>query len=156
MKAVIQRVKSASVTIDGKQIAAIGPGILTLLGLEAHDAPNGIDASAEAKLAKLVTKIVELRIFPDPADPAGKMNLSLKDVQGEHLIVSQFTLAGDCSTGRRPSFGTAMRPELAKPMWELSLKLSEASGIRTQGGIFQADMKVSLLNDGPVTFILET
>ncbi len=144
MKAVIQRVQRASVEVDGKTVASIGPGILTLLGLETAD--------EEPALSKLVAKIVELRIFPDPA---GKMNLSLKDVGGEHLIVSQFTLAGDCSSGRRPSFTGAMRPEQAKPLWERAIELSRGSGVRTAGGIFQADMKVELLNDGPVTFILE-
>jgi D-tyrosyl-tRNA(Tyr) deacylase len=144
MKAVIQRVQHASITVDGKTVAEIGPGVLTLLGLEHKDDTQG--------LSKLISKIVELRIF---SDSAGKMNLSLKDTNGAHLIVSQFTLAGDCSSGRRPSFTTAMKPELAKPLWERAIELSTAAGVKTAGGIFQADMKVALVNDGPVTFILE-
>ena len=144
MKAVIQRVREAEVVVDGKSVSKIGRGLLTLLGLE-----NGDD---EAKLRKLLQKIVELRIFEDDA---GKMNLSLKDVAGSHLIVSQFTLAGDTTSGRRPSFTGAMRPEAAKPLYERALAISSELGVATAAGIFQADMKVSLVNDGPVTFILE-
>jgi D-tyrosyl-tRNA(Tyr) deacylase len=143
MKAVIQRVIRAEVSVEGKGVSQIGPGILTLLGIEKGDSPENLE--------KLIGKIVNLRIF---SDPEGKMNLSLLDIKGEHLIVSQFTLAGDCSTGRRPSFGTAEAPALAKAHYEKALELSQRFGVRTFGGIFQADMKVSLVNDGPVTFIL--
>ncbi len=144
MKAVIQRVSSASVAVDGQVVSAIGGGLLTLLGVEKGD--------SEATLARLVRKIVELRIFEDDA---GKMNRSLLDCQGEHLIVSQFTLAGDCSSGKRPSFTTAEIPERARALYDLALRESTALGVKTSGGIFQADMKVALTNDGPVTFILE-
>jgi D-tyrosyl-tRNA(Tyr) deacylase len=144
MKAVIQRVREAEVVVEGQSVSKIGPGILTLLGVEKGD--------DSARLEKLIRKIVELRIFEDEAE---KMNLSLQDKRGQHLIVSQFTLAGDCSSGRRPSFIGAERPELAKPLWEKAIAFSRSLGVDTAGGIFQADMKVSLVNDGPVTFVLE-
>ncbi len=144
MKAVIQRVKHAEVVVDGKQVSKIENGIMTLLGVEKND--------TEESLEKLITKIVNLRIFEDEA---GKMNLSLLDLKGSHLIISQFTLAGDCSAGRRPSFTNAETPDKAKVLYEKAIALSEKSGVSTKGGIFQADMKITLLNDGPVTFILE-
>ena len=144
MKAVIQRVKSAEVIVNGSQVSVIGPGILTLLGVELGD--------DEVRMKKLIQKIIEFRIFEDEA---GKMNRSLVDCGLEHMIVSQFTLAADCSSGRRPSFTTAERPEKAKEIYEAALKFSTDQGVRTSAGIFQADMKVQLTNDGPVTFILE-
>jgi len=144
MKAVIQRVKNAKVVVDGVEVSSIEAGILTLLGVEKGD--------TEATLAKMIRKIAELRIFEDEA---GKMNRSLIDCSGEHLIVSQFTLAGDCSSGKRPSFTGAEAPDRARGLYELALQESEKLGVRTRGGKFQADMKVSLTNDGPVTFILE-
>ncbi|MBO9665804.1 MAG: D-tyrosyl-tRNA(Tyr) deacylase [Bdellovibrio sp.] len=144
MKAVVQRVQHASVTVDGKEISRIGPGFLTLLGVAKGD--------TEAQLQKLITKIAALRIFPD-AD--GKMNLSLKDINGEHLIVSQFTLLGDASKGNRPSFIGAEAPAPAEALYEKALELSRAQGLVTYGGQFGADMKVQILNDGPVTLILE-
>jgi D-tyrosyl-tRNA(Tyr) deacylase len=144
MKAVIQRVKQGEVNVDGKPVASIGRGILTLLGVEAGD--------TEAVAEKMMQKICELRIFEDEA---GKMNRSLLDIGGEHLIVSQFTLAADCGSGRRPSFVRAEKPERAKALYELALARSTALGARTSGGVFQADMKVGLVNDGPVTFILD-
>jgi D-tyrosyl-tRNA(Tyr) deacylase len=145
MRAVIQRVKSGSVSVEGKTVSEIGPGVLTLLGVQVGD--------DEARLGKLIQKICELRIFEDAN---GKMNRSLLDTGGEHLIVSQFTLAADCGSGRRPSFTTAEKPERARELYELALVLGAAAGVRTAGGVFQADMQVSLVNDGPVTFILET
>ncbi|ASD64015.1 D-aminoacyl-tRNA deacylase [Bdellovibrio bacteriovorus] len=144
MKAVVQRVQNASVVVDGKTISSIGKGYLTLLGVAKGD--------TDEQLQKLMTKILALRIFPDEA---GKMNLSLKDVGGEHLIVSQFTLLGDASKGNRPSFVGAEAPERANALYEKALAFSESQGVKTQGGQFGADMKVSLLNDGPVTLILE-
>ncbi len=144
MKAVVQRVQNASVVVDGKQVSSIDKGYLTLLGVAKGD--------SEEQLQKLMTKILALRIFPDET---GKMNLSLKDVGGEHLIVSQFTLLGDASKGNRPSFIGAELPDRAKELYEKALALSESQGVKTQGGIFGADMKVSLLNDGPVTLLLE-
>jgi D-tyrosyl-tRNA(Tyr) deacylase len=144
MKAVIQRVKEAQVVVDGEVVSRIGPGILTLLGVQAGD--------DEIRLRKLLQKICEFRIFEDEE---GKMNRSLLDIRGEHLIVSQFTLAADCSAGRRPSFITAEKPARAKELYELGLRISAELGARTSGGVFQADMKVTLLNDGPVTFVLD-
>ncbi|CAE79496.1 D-aminoacyl-tRNA deacylase [Bdellovibrio bacteriovorus] len=144
MKAVVQRVQNASVVVDGKLVSSIDKGYLTLLGVAKGD--------SEEQLQKLMTKILALRIFPDET---GKMNLSLKDVGGQHLIVSQFTLLGDASKGNRPSFIGAELPDRAKELYEKALVLSESQGVKTQGGIFGADMKVSLLNDGPVTLLLE-
>jgi D-tyrosyl-tRNA(Tyr) deacylase len=144
MKAVIQRVSEAQVVVDGRKVSRIDRGILTLLGVMSGD--------DEARARKLIQKIVELRIFEDEA---GKMNRSLADVGGAHLIVSQFTIAGDCSAGRRPSFTGAEKPERAKALYEHALAVSRELGVTSEGGVFQADMKVSLINDGPVTFILE-
>lgn len=144
MRAVIQRVLDAAVTVEGKSVAEIGQGIVTFLGVAKGD--------SEEQARKLVQKICELRIFEDEQ---GKMNKSLGDVGGSHLIVSQFTLLGDCGSGRRPSFVNAERPELARAIYEKALEWSRCSGIPTFGGVFQADMKVRLTNDGPVTFILE-
>ncbi len=144
MKAIIQRVKCAEVKVDGQLISRIDRGILTLLGIAKGD--------DESKLRKLLQKITDLRIFEDQQ---GKMNFSLKDIQGSHLIVSQFTLLGDCDSGRRPSFIAAERPEIAKPLYELSLKIGNSMGIETLGGVFQSDMEILLINDGPVTFALE-
>ncbi|MGZ3689070.1 MAG: D-aminoacyl-tRNA deacylase [Bdellovibrionota bacterium] len=145
MKAVIQRVLEAQVVVEGQVVSRIGPGLLTLLGVQKGDTLE--------TLQKMIAKILDLRIF---ADEAGKMNLSLKETGGAHLVVSQFTLAADCSAGRRPSFISAENPAAAKALYERALELSQASGVPTQGGVFQADMKVSLVNDGPVTFTLET
>ena len=146
MKAVIQRVKEASVVVDTKTISQIGPGILTLLGIEKGDFFEAVE--------KGIQKILDLRIFEDENH---KMNLSLKDIKGEHLIVSQFTLLGDCSQGRRPSFTQAEEPKRAEELYLYALKVSQSliDSEKTKGGQFQADMKVQLINDGPVTFILE-
>ncbi|MBN21775.1 MAG: D-tyrosyl-tRNA(Tyr) deacylase [Bdellovibrionaceae bacterium] len=144
MKAVIQRVKKAHVTVDDKKVGSIEQGILTLIGFEKGD--------NQALLEKMIDKIIKLRIFEDEN---GKMNKSLLDIQGQHLIVSQFTLAGNCLQGRRPSFTQAESPEAAKSLYEKSIELSKNLGIHTEQGVFQAEMCVSLLNDGPVTFILE-
>lgn len=145
MRAVIQRVLSASVEVDGSVIASIQRGVLTLLGVEKSD--------DERSATRLIEKISKLRIFPDST---GKMNLSLKDIDGEHLMVSQFTLLGDCSKGNRPSFMAAGDPVDAKRIFEQAAKISKGLGISTQTGVFQADMKVQLVNDGPVTFVLES
>lgn len=145
MKAVIQRVKQASVLVDGKVVGEIGHGILVLLGVEIGDGCKQADWMAE--------KIVNLRIF---SDEQGKMNLALPDVKGEVLAVSQFTLAGNCSKGRRPSFDTAADPAEANRLYSYFMGKVWELGVPVQSGIFQADMEVSLVNDGPVTFILET
>jgi len=145
VKAVIQRVKEARVRVDGKIIGEIGTGALVLLGVEIGDTFTQANWMAE--------KIVNLRIF---TDPAGKMNLALQEVQGEMLAVSQFTLAGNCAKGRRPSFDTAADPEEANRLYTYFMGKVWELGVPVQSGIFQADMEVSLINDGPVTFILES
>ena len=145
MRALIQRVKSAKVTVGDRVVGQIGPGILTLLGVKEGD--------SEKDAKWLVEKIVKMRIF---ADPEGKMNLSLKDTQGEHLIVSQFTLYGDARSGNRPSFIGAARPEDAKGLYERALAFSRSAGVKTEAGEFQAHMEVSSVNDGPVTLWLES
>ncbi|GAB7027125.1 D-aminoacyl-tRNA deacylase [Geotalea toluenoxydans] len=145
MKAVIQRVSEATVRVDGKKVGSIERGVLVLLGVEKGDETRDADWLAE--------KIVNLRIFEDDG---GKMNLSLMDIKGELLSVSQFTLAGNCSKGRRPSFDTAAPPEDANHLYQYFNGKIWEMGIPVQSGIFQADMKVSLINDGPATFILET
>ena len=144
MKAVIQRVTSASVAVEGETVGAIGQGLLVLLGVEKGD--------TEAQADRLAEKIAGLRIFSD-AD--GKMNLSVRDVSGSLLVVSQFTLAGNCSKGRRPSFDTAAPPEEGKRLYEYFVAAARNLDLPAQTGIFQADMQVTLVNDGPVTFILE-
>lgn len=146
MRAVIQRVTSASVTIDGTERSRIGLGYLVLLGI--HES----DTAAQAEL--LAKKIAGLRVMEDEN---GKMNRSLDDVNGEVLLVSQFTLYGDCSHGNRPSFITAARPETAVPLYEYMIKLLEEKlGKPVKTGEFGADMKVQLLNDGPVTILMDT
>ena len=145
MRAVVQRVKSASVTVDGKPVSEIGAGVLVFLGV-AHD-----DTATE--LEYIANKIANLRIFEDEA---GKMNLSLLDTGGAALVVSQFTLYGDCRKGRRPSFINAARPELANALYEQFIAILKQQHIPTQGGTFQAMMDVELINDGPVTILLDS
>ena len=144
MKAVIQRVTSASVAVEGQTVGQIGPGIMVLLGVEKGD--------AEAQADWLVEKISVLRMFSD-AD--GKMNLSVQEVGGALLVVSQFTLAGNCAKGRRPSFDTAAPADEGKRLYEYFVNAAKQTGVPVETGIFQADMQVSIANDGPVTFILE-
>lgn len=144
MKLVVQRVKKAEVKVDGNIIGKIDKGFLVLIGIKVGDTKEQADY--------LVKKLCNLRVFSDEND---KMNLSIKDVKGKLLIVSQFTLYGDCSQGNRPSFIEAARPEEANPLYEYFCNQCELNNIEVQKGIFGADMKVSLLNDGPVTIILE-
>ena len=144
MKVLIQRVKSASVTIDEALYSSINFGILALVGIEKGDTSEQVQ--------KLAKKVVNLRIFPDNN---GKMNRSLIDVSGEMLIVSQFTLCGDCKKGTRPSFDKSAPPEVAKKLYEQFADEIKLYGIRTQTGRFGAMMDVELINDGPVTFMIE-
>ncbi len=145
MRALIQRVSRASVTIEGTVHGAIGRGFLVLLGVTEGD--------TEADARYLADKCVGLRVFTDEND---KMNLSLTDVGGGLLIVSQFTLYGDCSHGRRPSFTAAARPDTAIPLYEAFVARCRESGLPVETGEFGADMKVELLNDGPVTLWMDT
>ena len=144
MKLVVQRVKNAKVDVDGKTVGKIEKGFLVLLGVTYTDTKETADY--------LVKKLCNLRVFEDEN---GKMNLSLKDVDGKLLIVSQFTLYADCSEGNRPSFVNAAKPEFANELYEYFCDKCKGNGIEVEKGIFGADMKVSLLNDGPVTIILE-
>ena len=144
MKAVIQRVSRASVTVDGRLISRIGTGLLVLLGVEEGDTRE--NALAMAK------KTAAVRIFRDEND---KMNLSVRDCAGEAIVVSQFTLCADTRKGNRPSFIGAAAPEIAAPLVDLFVESMREQGVPTQQGLFGADMKVELLNDGPVTILLE-
>lgn len=145
MKAVLQRVHSSSVTVNGTKIANIGKGLLVLLGVGEGDTKEDADI--------LIRKLPHIRIFEDPE---GKMNLSLTDIQGEMLIVSQFTLFGDCRKGRRPSFCHAAAPEIANELYLYVADELKKQGVRVQTGQFAAMMDVALINDGPVTLILDT
>ncbi len=140
----MQRVESAAVRVEGKEIARIRSGLATLLGVAKGD--------TEETLEKMMHKIVHLRVFPDHQQ---KMNLSLLDTSGEHLIVSQFTLLGDCRKGHRPSFVEAEEPEWASFLFGRAVEISRAMGAPTQGGRFQAMMDVELVNQGPVTLVLD-
>ncbi len=145
MRLVVQRVANSKVEVDGKTIGSIGRGFLVLLGVTHTDTKENADF--------LVKKLLNLRIFRDEED---KMNLSLQDVQGELLIISQFTLYGDARKGNRPSFIEAARPEQAEELYEYFIEQCKINGAKkVEHGEFGADMKVSLLNDGPVTIILE-
>ena len=145
MRAVVQRVKSASVTVDGERVSEIGAGVLIFLGV-AHE-----DTTKE--LEYIANKVANLRIFEDAA---GKMNCSLLETGGAALVVSQFTLYGDCRKGRRPSFINAARPEVANALYEEFITALEKRNVPTQGGTFQAMMDVQLINDGPVTILLDS
>ncbi len=145
MRAVLTRVKSASVTIDGRVNGKIGPGFLILLGVGPRD--------TEKECRYLAEKALGLRVF---TDENGKMNLGLDAIQGEVLVVSQFTLYGSCRKGRRPSFSEAAGPELGNALYEKFLAICEELGYPPQHGEFGADMQVESINDGPVTLILDT
>jgi D-tyrosyl-tRNA(Tyr) deacylase len=145
MKIVVQRVSQASVKVSGEIVGEISQGLLLLVGIEENDEKE--DAEWLAK------KILDLRIF---SDEEGKMNRSVKDINGEILCVSQFTLIADYKKGNRPSFIKAAKPEKAVPLFEYFKGLIKSSGLKTESGIFGADMKVSLLNDGPVTIVMDS
>jgi D-tyrosyl-tRNA(Tyr) deacylase len=145
MKAVIQRVSEARVDVAGTTVGSISRGIMVLLGVQKGD--------GERDAERLVDKIVRLRLFEDDA---GKMNLALGDVGGALLVVSQFTLVGNCAKGRRPSFDDAAPPGEAKRLYEHFVEIARKCGVTVETGTFQAMMQVSLTNDGPVTFILNS
>ena len=146
MKVLIQRVKDASVTIDSKLYSSINKGILALVGIEKGDSFEQVEKAAK--------KIVNLRIFPDEND---KMNKSLIDIQGEILIVSQFTLCGDCKKGTRPSFDKSAAPDIANELYEKFCDELHNLGVtKVAKGVFAADMAVELVNDGPVTIVMNT
>ena len=145
MRAGMQRVNSGAVEVDGKTVGEIGKGLLVFLGVG--------DGDTDADLNYIADKTAGLRIFSDEDD---KMNLSVTDIDGEILVVSQFTLYGDCRKGRRPNFTSSMEPVTAEKMYEDFIKTIESKGIKTAHGEFGADMQVSISNDGPVTILLDS
>ncbi len=145
MRAVIQRVSRASVTVDQQVVGQIGRGFLVLLGVSESDSQEDVNWIA--------AKIIGLRVFEDDG---GQMNLALADVGGAILVVSQFTLYGDCRKGRRPSFVAAARPEKARALYQSVVAELKGQGVRVETGTFQAHMDVDLLNDGPVTLLLDS
>ena len=145
MKLVVQRVSHASVTVAGNVVGKINEGLMILIGAKKGDTEKDVDFCVE--------KALNLRIFSDEND---KMNLSVKDIQGEILLISQFTLYGNTSHGRRPDFIEAESPERANELYELFVEKAKQSGLKVQTGVFRADMKVELLNNGPVTLIVES
>ncbi|OPJ56774.1 D-aminoacyl-tRNA deacylase [Alkalithermobacter paradoxus] len=145
MRAVVQRVLSSKVTVNGDVVGEIGKGLMILLGVTHSDTASDIKY--------LVEKILNLRVFEDNE---GKMNLSLMDIKGELLVVSQFTLYGDCRKGRRPSFTEAAKPEYANKLYEEFIDECIKLGVKVEKGKFGADMKVDILNDGPVTMLLDS
>ena len=144
MKVLIQRVKKSAVHIEGAKFSSIDKGILALVGIEKGDTKEQVE--------KLAKKVANLRIFPDENH---KMNRSLLDIQGEMLVVSQFTLCGDCKKGTRPSFDKSAPPDIANELYEYFVSQIKSFGIKTETGKFASMMEVSLINDGPVTFMLE-
>ena len=144
MKALIQRVSSSQVKVDGKLVGSVEKGLLVFLGFEKQDTRSMAD--------KMINKIISYRLFPDQNQ---KMNLSLQDINGEILIISQFTLAADTKNGTRAGFSTAMPPLDAESLYIYFVENTRSSGLKVETGIFGADMKVSLVNDGPVTFLLQ-
>jgi D-tyrosyl-tRNA(Tyr) deacylase len=145
MKAVIQRVSEASVKVDGKIVGEIGKGFMLLIGIDEQDEKTDVDW--------LIQKILNLRIFGDENE---KLNLSIKDISGEILCISQFTLIADYKKGNRPSFIKAAKPDKAIPLFDYFKEEIAKSGLKTESGIFGADMKVSLINDGPVTIVMDS
>ena len=144
MKALIQRVSSSQVEVEGNVVGKINKGLLVLIGIEKQD----IEIDAD----KMINKVLSYRVFPDENQ---KMNLSLKDIKGDILVVSQFTLAADTKSGKRAGFSTAMPPNDAENLYNYFVEKIKAFNLKTECGVFGADMSVSLINDGPVTFLLE-
>lgn len=145
MKVVIQRVSEASVKVEGQTVGVIPQGLMLLIGIDEHDTTTDADW--------LVKKILNLRIF---SDEEGKMNRSIQDIQGEILCISQFTLIADYKKGNRPSFISAAKPDQAIPLFEYFKTELSRSGLRVASGVFGADMKVALINDGPVTIVMDS
>lgn len=145
MRAVVQRVKNSSVEVEGEIKGKINEGLTVLLGISENDTIKDIDY--------MVEKIINLRIFEDQE---GKMNLSLIDIEGELLIISQFTIYGDCRKGRRPSFVKAGKPEKAEEYYNIFIEKCAEKGIKTESGVFQTHMNVNINNDGPVTILIDS
>lgn len=145
MRAVVQRVSKGSVEVEESIVGAIDKGLMVLLGVSEKDSMEDVKYMAD--------KILNLRVFDDQE---GKMNYSLLDVKGELLLVSQFTLYGDCRKGRRPNYMAAAKPEIADQLYNEVVKLCREQGVKTETGVFQADMKVNIINDGPVTLIIDS
>jgi D-tyrosyl-tRNA(Tyr) deacylase len=145
LRAVVQRVKQAGVSVEGREVSRIRKGHLILLGVEQGDTKQDVEYLAD--------KIVNLRVFEDHQ---GKMNLSVKDIGGEMLVVSQFTLCADCRKGRRPSFISAAEPEMAEAFYEEFCRIASEQGVTVKKGVFRTHMEVDLVNDGPVTVLLDS
>jgi D-tyrosyl-tRNA(Tyr) deacylase len=148
VKAVVQRVTSTSVSVDGHIVGSITRGLLVFVGVERGDAASDVQYIAG--------KIRDLRVFPDPSEPSRDFHQSVGDIGGAILVVSQFTLAADCRKGRRPSFDAAAPPDIARPIYEQVIGELRSYGLAVETGEFQARMQVSLLNDGPVTLLLDS
>jgi len=144
----VQRVSSASVTVGVARVGQIGPGLVVLVGIDRDDGP--------ADVVYVANKVRELRVFDEPGDSARHLNRSVQDVGGSVLVVSQFTLSGDCRKGRRPSFDAAAPPAVARPLYEDVVRALRSAGVTVETGEFQAMMQVSLVNDGPVTLLLDS
>lgn len=145
MRAVVQRVKGARVTVEGSVTGKVSRGLLAYIGVEKDD--------TDSDVGFIASKITGLRVFEDAE---GKLNLDIKDIGGEILCVSQFTLLGDCRKGRRPSFDKAEAPDRAKEIYERLVELLKAAGVKVQTGVFQAHMEVESVNDGPITLLLDS
>lgn len=145
MRAVVQRVTKGNVEIEGNRVGSIDKGLVVLLGVSEKD--------TKADVTYMTDKILNLRVFDDEE---GKMNFSLLDIKGELLVVSQFTLLGDCRKGRRPNYMAAAKPEIADELYNEFVTLCRAQNVKTETGVFQADMKVNIINDGPVTLIIDS
>ena len=148
MRAVVQRVSSATVQVDSRIVGQIGPGLLAFVGVERGD--------GHADAEYIAGKIRDLRVFEEPADATKRLNRSVQEVGGAVLLVSQFTLVGDCRKGRRPSFDAAEAPDTARPLVDEVADLLRRSGVTVETGEFQATMKVALVNEGPVTLLLDS